>query len=246
MRQDHHDPRRSWGCFRRQPPWRARSCSTARTSCRAASRRSRPHRWTDVAMVFQGAMNALNPVKTVECADRRADGVPRRRLRARHARRARRRAARVGRDPRRPRPAVSARALGRDAPASRDRDGARVRTEGPARRRADDRARRDGAGSDPRAAGLAGPTSSASRWCSSRTISPLSRRSASGPPSCTPARSSRPARSTLSSTTPRHPYTRLLFAATPDLCGDEEVLSIPGATTAARPRDRRMPVPTAL
>ncbi len=25
----------------------------------------RPHRWTDVAMVFQGAMNALNPVKTV-------------------------------------------------------------------------------------------------------------------------------------------------------------------------------------
>ena len=26
----------------------------------------RPHRWTDVAMVFQGAMNALNPVKTVE------------------------------------------------------------------------------------------------------------------------------------------------------------------------------------
>jgi peptide/nickel transport system ATP-binding protein len=25
----------------------------------------RPHRWTDVAMVFQGAMNALNPVRTV-------------------------------------------------------------------------------------------------------------------------------------------------------------------------------------
>ncbi len=25
----------------------------------------RPHRWVDVAMVFQGAMNALNPVKTV-------------------------------------------------------------------------------------------------------------------------------------------------------------------------------------
>jgi peptide/nickel transport system ATP-binding protein len=28
---------------------------------------------------------------------------------------------------------------------------------------------------------------------------------------------------------PRHPYTRLLFAATPDISGDEEVLSIPGA-----------------
>jgi oligopeptide/dipeptide ABC transporter ATP-binding protein len=27
---------------------------------------------------------------------------------------------------------------------------------------------------------------------------------------------------------PRHPYTRLLFAATPDLYGDDEVLSIPG------------------
>jgi len=28
---------------------------------------------------------------------------------------------------------------------------------------------------------------------------------------------------------PRHPYTRMLFAATPDLYGDEEVLSIPGS-----------------
>src|SRR5215469_17540409 len=25
----------------------------------------RPHRWTDLAMVFQGAMNALNPVRSV-------------------------------------------------------------------------------------------------------------------------------------------------------------------------------------
>jgi oligopeptide/dipeptide ABC transporter ATP-binding protein len=28
---------------------------------------------------------------------------------------------------------------------------------------------------------------------------------------------------------PRHPYTRLLFAATPDLLGEEDVVSIPGA-----------------
>ncbi len=28
---------------------------------------------------------------------------------------------------------------------------------------------------------------------------------------------------------PRHPYTRMLFAATPDLLGDDEVISIPGA-----------------
>jgi len=27
---------------------------------------AQPHRWKDIAMVFQGAMNALNPVKTVE------------------------------------------------------------------------------------------------------------------------------------------------------------------------------------
>jgi peptide/nickel transport system ATP-binding protein len=27
---------------------------------------TRPHRWTEISMVFQGAMNALNPVKTVE------------------------------------------------------------------------------------------------------------------------------------------------------------------------------------
>jgi len=25
----------------------------------------RPHRWVDIAMVFQGAMNALNPVRTI-------------------------------------------------------------------------------------------------------------------------------------------------------------------------------------
>ena len=28
---------------------------------------------------------------------------------------------------------------------------------------------------------------------------------------------------------PKHPYTRMLFAATPDLYGEDEVLSIPGA-----------------
>jgi peptide/nickel transport system ATP-binding protein len=37
---------------------------------------------------------------------------------------------------------------------------------------------------------------------------------------------------------PRHPYTRMLFAATPDLYGDDDVLSIPGAP----PRlDREIP-----
>ena len=40
-----------------------------------------PHRWTDISMVFQGAMNAFNPVKTIGVPDRRADGAPRPRLR---------------------------------------------------------------------------------------------------------------------------------------------------------------------
>ena len=47
-----------------------------------------PHRWNDIAMVFQGAMNAFNPVKTDRRADRRADGA------ARHGDRARPRARR--------------------------------------------------------------------------------------------------------------------------------------------------------
>ena len=37
---------------------------------------------------------------------------------------------------------------------------------------------------------------------------------------------------------PRHPYTRLLFSATPDLYGDEEVVSIPGTPP---PLDREIP-----
>ncbi len=36
-----------------------------------------PHRWRDISMVFQGAMNAFNPVKTDRQPDRRADGAAR-------------------------------------------------------------------------------------------------------------------------------------------------------------------------
>ena len=50
-------------------------------------------------------------------------------------------------DPIRP---VPARVLGRDAATDHDRAGARARAEGPDRRRADDRARRDRRGADPR------------------------------------------------------------------------------------------------
>ena len=42
------------------------------------------------------------------------------------------------------------------------------------------------------------------------------------------------------------PYTRLLFAATPDLESRDVVVSIPGHAAAARRGDRRLPVPAAL
>ena len=45
---------------------------------------------------------------------------------------------------------------------------------------------------------------------------------------------------------PRHPYTRLLFAATPDLYGDDEVQVDPGRAAAARPADAGLPLPAAL
>ena len=45
---------------------------------------------------------------------------------------------------------------------------------------------------------------------------------------------------------PRHPYTRLLFAATPDLYGEEEVVSIPGAPPRLDEEEAGLPVPPAL
>ena len=44
----------------------------------------------------------------------------------------------------------------------------------------------------------------------------------------------------------RHPYTRMLWAATPDLDAREEVLSIPGVPAAPRRRAARVPVRAAL
>ena len=45
---------------------------------------------------------------------------------------------------------------------------------------------------------------------------------------------------------PRHPYTRLLFAATPDLYGTGEVTSIPGAPPRLDRELGGLPVPAAL
>ena len=45
---------------------------------------------------------------------------------------------------------------------------------------------------------------------------------------------------------PRHPYTRMLFAATPDLYGSGAVASIPGAPPRLDRGDHRLRVPAAL
>ena len=89
-----------------------------------------------------------------------------------------------------PRGEYPLRALGRDAAASDDRDGALVRAEAADRRRADDRARRHDPGADPRAARAAPTRDATSRSCSSRTTSASSPRSATTSRSCTRARSS--------------------------------------------------------
>ena len=72
-------------------------------------------------------------------------------------------------------------------------------------------------------------TTSASRSCSSRTTCPSSRRSASGRRSCTPARSSRRARWRRSTTT-RATRTRACSSLPRPICsGEDAVVSIPGA-----------------
>ena len=109
------------------------------------------YRWREISIVFQGAMNALNPVRRV--GDQIAEPIEMRLGQPRDA--SRKRAAElldlVG-IPKQAGVRLPARAVGRDAPARDDRDGARVRPGDRDRRRADDRARRHGPGADPAAA----------------------------------------------------------------------------------------------
>ena len=108
----------------------------------------RRYRWREISIVFQGAMNALNPVRRV--GDQIAEpleerlSVPDRRGPPAGAR-----AARARRHPAGPGARLPARALRRHAPAGDDRDGPRLRSGDRHRRRADDRARRHGPGPDP-------------------------------------------------------------------------------------------------
>ena len=113
-------------------------------------RRLRSISGRDLAMVFQDPITSLHPMLSVGRQltehvrlhlglDRAARG------------RARDRAAHRGAHSRSARgaPPLPAPVLGRDAPADRDRDRARVQAEAADRRRADDGARRDGAGGHP-------------------------------------------------------------------------------------------------
>ena len=115
--------------------------------------RLRAVRWTDLAIVFQGALHTLNPVQRV--GDQIAEAI---RL---HSKGSVKVSARVGELlelvglPARRRAGLPARALGRPAPARADRSRARLRAAPPGRRRAHHGARRDGPG--PGAATAGGP-----------------------------------------------------------------------------------------
>ena len=151
LRQDDADPRRHGPAARRSP----RSAASVRLDgvdvLAHGEESAREVRWTHAAMVFQGAMSAMNPVHRVgkQIADPMVfhkQAQPGRGARA-HARGARaRRPPGLGRAP------VPARTLRRHAPARCDRHGRGVRAQGAVRRRADDRARRRRAGTDRRPA----------------------------------------------------------------------------------------------
>ena len=128
-----------------------------------ASRTLRRVRGDRIGIVFQDPLTSLNPTMTI--GDQ--VGEPLRIHRGASARAARGRARRAARARRPAAPGAAARplparALRRDAPARLARDRARLRPGAARRRRADDGARRDDAGSDPRA--VRAPASASSAW----------------------------------------------------------------------------------
>ena len=110
--------------------------------------RLRAVRWTEMSIVFQGALHALNPVQRV--GDQIAEAIDAHRT-ASNATARGRRTARDGRHSGEALGRLSAPALGWTTPARADRARARVQPARPCRRRAYDCARRDGAGPGARA-----------------------------------------------------------------------------------------------
>ena len=152
-----------------------------------SSRELRKLRWREISIVFQSAMNALNPVLRVR--DQLGDVLDAHlTLEPRGEARAARDAARPGRHPARAAEQLPARALRRHAPAGDDRDGARRRSRGRDHGRADDGARRRRAARDPRTDRRAAEAPATSRSCSSLTTSRCCSRSPTASRSCTPGR----------------------------------------------------------
>ena len=123
-------------------------------------------RGDDIGMVFQEPMTALNPVKTI--GEQVAEGI------RWHTRASRADAEDAGAQNARPRRpaggeisavALSARTVGRPAPARRHRHRLRAEAEAADRRRADDGARRRAAGADPRPAARSRRTRTAWGCC---------------------------------------------------------------------------------
>jgi hypothetical protein len=181
----------------------------------------RPHarlRGGKMAMIFQEPATSLNPVLTV---GQQIGEVLERHLAVAGAAEATRSAwstaapgrhRRSGAPPRR----IPLPAFRRHEAAGDDRHRAGRRAGTADRRRADDRARRDGSGADSRPAGEPAGRARHGACCSSPTISASSRAWRIASASCTPANWSRWQPRAFFSR-PRHPYTQALFAALPDI-----------------------------